>query len=457
MTNDKRQGVLQGLAQLILIRHLRRETGTPSFFYNKVMKRYYLVRVTSGLISSAAAAVLFTVLVKLWVLHPVKRMLGRMSVTYLPAYLFTCMIAALGTGLVILFLRAGRAAFAMAFHAAAENIDPPVIAYPAAIIAGVLVLACEIVSFSILILWWGIRLAITHGKTALQAEDVPWNTEDKPEESLDVFVPCLIGMFAAGVFLPWAVPKAFYGAVSGFCIVSDKLTEKAAPAMKAWILPESKAAASGKTDPFEAVLLNKDGEGLVLSMKGISPDITLSLKNTYSSKDERSHLLYRADKTFGIKNGDTITITARDFRTNSTRMLSKTSYTLQVKGQDTYVGSMEDVTDAVRAKAQSAALAELSTRKGSSSPDQGIVFSDLYASFQEEAASLFVVYETNESAACSYVWLYGEGENRPVVSKTGACDLSGMSAVSGGVYTSKEQALQEIKLLCHGAKLQKVK
>ena len=65
MTNDKRQGVLQGLAQLILIRHLRRETGTPSFFYNKVMKRYYLVRVTSGLISYAAAAVLFTVLMKL--------------------------------------------------------------------------------------------------------------------------------------------------------------------------------------------------------------------------------------------------------------------------------------------------------------------------------------------------------------------------------------------------------
>ena len=230
--------------------------------------------------------------------------------------------------------------------------------------------------------------------------------------------------------------------------------------MKAWILPESKAAASGKTDPFETVLLNKDGEGLVLSMKGISPDITLSLKNTYSSKDERSHLLYRADKTFGIKNGDTITITARDFRTNSTHMLSKTSYTLQVKGQDTYVGSVEDVTDAVRAKAQSAALAELSTRKGTSgtsSQDQGIVFSDLYTSFQEEATSLFVVYETNESAACSYVWLYGEGENRPVVSKTGACDLSGMSAVSGGVYTSKEQALQEIKLLCHGAKLQKVK
>lgn len=109
MTYDKRQGVLQGLAQLILIRHLRRETGTPSFFYNKVMKRYYLVRVTSGLISYAAAAVLFTVLVKLRVLHPVKWMLGRMSVTYLPAYLFTCMIAALGTGLAILFLRAGRA------------------------------------------------------------------------------------------------------------------------------------------------------------------------------------------------------------------------------------------------------------------------------------------------------------------------------------------------------------
>ena len=210
--------------QLILIRQVRRETDVFLVFYNKVMKRYYLVRVTSGLISYAAAAVLFTVLMKLRVFHPVKRMLGRMSVTYLPAYLFTCMIAALGTGLVILFLRAGRAAFAMAFHAAAENIDPPVIAYPTAIITGALVLACEIVSFPILILWWCIRLAITHGKTALQSEEDPWNTGDKPEVSLDVFIPCLIGMFAAGVFLPWAVPKAFHGAVSGFCIVSDKLT-----------------------------------------------------------------------------------------------------------------------------------------------------------------------------------------------------------------------------------------
>ena len=75
--------------QLILIRQVRRETDVFLVFYNKVMKRYYLVRVTSGLISYAAAAVLFTVLMKLRVFHPVKRMLGRMSVTYLPAYLFT--------------------------------------------------------------------------------------------------------------------------------------------------------------------------------------------------------------------------------------------------------------------------------------------------------------------------------------------------------------------------------
>ena len=433
------------------------------------MKRYYFVRVTSGSISYTAAAVLFMLLVKLQVFHLEKRMLGRMLITYLPPYLFTSMIAAIVTGLVILFLRAGRAAFAMAFHATAENIDPPVIAYPAAVIAGALVLACEIISFPILILWWFVRLRtarksddlrqMTHDKTERQAEDDPWTAEDKPEAGLDIFVPCLLGMFAAGVFLPWAVPKVFHGAVSGFCAVSDRITEKAAPVIMAKILPESKETASGKMDPFEKVFLNKEGEGLVLSMKGISPDITLSLKNTYSPGDERSHLLYRADKTFGIKNGDTITITARDFRTNSTRMLAKTSYTLQVKDQNAYVSSAYDIPDAVRSKAQSAALSEITKHPGTLAADQGIVFSDLYAGFKEKSVSLFVLCEGKDqtgSPVCSYIWLYGEGENRPVVSKTGACDLSRMSAVSGGVYATKEQALQEIQLLCHDVQIQKV-
>ena len=108
------------------------------------------------------------------------------------------------------------------------------------------------------------------------------------------------------------------------------------------------APSSNELDPFAEDIFNVDAksEGVVLQFAGTSPYITLTILNNVSSFNPLSEFSYTADKERNIKNGDTITITASaPTVTLNKYKLSRTSTTIQVEGQDSYINSISEITD----------------------------------------------------------------------------------------------------------------
>ena len=87
-------------------------------------------------------------------------------------------------------------------------------------------------------------------------------------------------------------------------------------------------------DAFDASVFNVEQNGIVLKFSGFAPNASLEIKNQLPASDPRSQLSYRADKSYGLSNGDIITVTAAmpsDYASQGFR-LKETSLTFAVNG-----------------------------------------------------------------------------------------------------------------------------
>ena len=97
-------------------------------------------------------------------------------------------------------------------------------------------------------------------------------------------------------------------------------------------------------DPFAEDIF---GEGRVVNvtLEGIDPFVSLTIRNTATLGEAIRGITYRADKDWELKNGDVITVTAsldKKFQQQG-YVLSRTEFTIPVEGFDRYVSAPSDL------------------------------------------------------------------------------------------------------------------
>ena len=101
-------------------------------------------------------------------------------------------------------------------------------------------------------------------------------------------------------------------------------------------------------DPFAEDIF---GEGRVVNvtLEGIDPFVSLTIRNTATLGEPIRGITYRADKDWELKNGDVITVTAsldKRFQQQG-YVLSRTEFTITVEGFDRYASAPSDLTQEV--------------------------------------------------------------------------------------------------------------
>jgi len=101
-------------------------------------------------------------------------------------------------------------------------------------------------------------------------------------------------------------------------------------------------------DPFAPEIFGA-GKTVDCTLEGIDPFIMLTLRNTTGFQDPISHITYRADKDWNLKNGDTVTVTAtmEPRFAQQGYLLERTQLTISVEGFDRYASSAADLNDAI--------------------------------------------------------------------------------------------------------------
>lgn len=102
-----------------------------------------------------------------------------------------------------------------------------------------------------------------------------------------------------------------------------------------------------------------------IDVTGMSPNINVSISN--NSEDERLKTVeYRASKTSGISNGETITITAVRWDENRFNeegvALKETTMTYTVNGQAAYIFSLSEINDAVKTELKSTFISKVTSK-----------------------------------------------------------------------------------------------
>lgn len=105
-----------------------------------------------------------------------------------------------------------------------------------------------------------------------------------------------------------------------------------------------------QVDPFDTAFFGKE-DGVNLTYDGVAPIASLSISNQCQSEPQAS-IVYTADKTSDLSNGDSITVTAQlpDSAVQEGYVLTQTETTVTVEGLDTYVTSLSQLNDADRKK-----------------------------------------------------------------------------------------------------------
>lgn len=103
-----------------------------------------------------------------------------------------------------------------------------------------------------------------------------------------------------------------------------------------------------EVDPFDTAFFGKE-DGVNLTYDGAAPVASLSINNLCQSEPQ-SLILYTADKTSDLSNGDSVTVTAQlpESAAQQGYVLTQTQTTLTVEGLDTYVTSLSQLNDADR-------------------------------------------------------------------------------------------------------------
>lgn len=101
-------------------------------------------------------------------------------------------------------------------------------------------------------------------------------------------------------------------------------------------------------DPFAEDIFGS-GKTVNVTLEGVDPFVCLHLKNNAGLMEPISHITYRADKDWNLKNGEVITITAsmdEKFQQQG-YLLTRTETTIAVEGFDRYASSASDLTEDV--------------------------------------------------------------------------------------------------------------